>query len=113
MNPFNLKNKTILVTGASSGIGEKTVNYLAKSGAKVILSARNKTRLEEIKSNLEGAGHQVIKADLTNEDELDKLVQQIDNIDGLVQSSGIVRPFPVKFIGKKQLNEMFGILFIN
>jgi len=109
MNPFSLKNKTILVTGASSGIGEQTAISIAKNGAKVILSARNKTKLEETKSKLAGEGHQVIATDLTNENEVDELVQKIDNIDGIVQSSGVVRPFPIKFIGKKQVGEMFGI----
>ena len=59
MNPFNLESKTILVTGASSGIGEQAAISIANSGAKVILSARNKEKLETIKSNLKGEGHQL------------------------------------------------------
>ncbi len=109
MNPFELENKTILVTGASSGIGEQAAISIANSGARVILSARNQEKLIETKTKLIGEGHEIIVADLTNEDELNQLVDTIKNIDGFVQSSGIVRPFPIKFIGQKQLEEMFGI----
>jgi NAD(P)-dependent dehydrogenase (short-subunit alcohol dehydrogenase family) len=109
MNPFSLENKTILVTGASSGIGEQAAISLSENGARVILSARNVEKLEETRSKLRGEGHEIIPADLTIEDDINDLVEKIGQLDGLVQSSGIVRPFPVKFIGKKQLDEMFNI----
>lgn len=83
-NPFSLKGKTILVTGASSGIGKETAISCSKMGAKVIITARNDVRLEETFQALEGKGHIKIKADLTNPDELDRLVKEIEVIDGLV-----------------------------
>ena len=109
MSSFRLENKKILVTGASSGIGRQVAIAISEMGGKVILSARNKERLEETKSRLIGDGHIVIAADLTNEADVDKLILEVGEIDGVVQSSGIVRPFPVKFIGKKQFDEVFGI----
>lgn len=109
MNPFTLKNKTILVTGASSGIGAETSIKVAEMGANVILSARNKKRLKETFSKLPKGNHQIIPADLTNSEDLRVLIKNIKGIDGIVHSSGIVRPFPIKFIGIKQINEMFDI----
>ncbi len=109
MNPFSLQNKTILVTGASSGIGAKTAEVVANQGASVILTARNKERLEEVLKKLPKGNHKIILADLTDEAEIQKLISETPNIDGIVHSSGIVKHFPVKFIGKKQIAEMFAI----
>jgi len=109
MNPFSLENKTILVTGASSGIGAQTAISVSELGATIILSARNKTKLEETLSSLNGKNHQIIAADLTKEDEVQLLVDMVENIDGVVHSSGIVRPFPIKFIDKKHVQEIFEI----
>lgn len=109
MNPFSLDHKTILVTGASSGIGAEACKTFAALGATIILSARNKQRLEQTFRSLKKGNHQIIEADLTQPNELQALVDQSPNLDGLVHSSGIVRPFPIKFIGQKQVDEMFGI----
>jgi len=109
MNPYSLANKTILITGASSGIGAKTAVTCAKMGATVILSARNEQRLEETFRQLPEGDHTIIAADLTDKVAIQQLIKEMPAIDGLVHSSGIVRPFPIKFIGEKQLNEIFGI----
>jgi len=53
-NPFTLEGKTILVTGASSGIGRAVAIECAKMGAAVFLNARNEARLRETLSALEG-----------------------------------------------------------
>lgn len=108
MSEFTLQNKTILVTGASSGIGAQTAITISKVGGKVILSARNEERLQTVFQQLEGNGHQIIPADLTRDDELQHLVSSVPQLDGLVLSAGMVRPFPIKFIGNKQIDEIFG-----
>ena len=59
-NPFSLEGKTILVTGASSGIGQSTAVECSKLGAKVVITARNEDRLNETLSMMEGDGHQLI-----------------------------------------------------
>lgn len=109
MNPFSLENKTILITGASSGIGAKTAEVVANLGATVILTARNEERLNEVLNKLPKGEHQIILADLTDEEAINEIVKQVPNIDGIVHSSGIVKHFPVKFIGKKQIREMYEI----
>lgn len=53
-NPFSLENKTILITGASSGIGRQCAIDCSKMGAKIILVGRNKKRLEEVCNELHG-----------------------------------------------------------
>ncbi len=109
MNPFSLVNKTILVTGASSGIGAQTAVVCSELGAKVYLSARNEDRLKEVSEKLTGVGHEIILADLTRESEIENLVDKLGGVDGVVHSSGIVRPFPTKFIDGKHIQEMFEI----
>ncbi len=109
MNPFSLADKTILITGASSGIGARAAVTVAEMGATVVLSARNKERLEETLGQLPKGDHKIITADLTDPDAIEALVDETPLLDGAVHSSGVVRPFPVKFIGKKQVDELFGI----
>ena len=70
-NPYTLENKTILVTGASSGIGRSTAIECSKLGARVIITARNEERLKETLAQMEGEGHQIIMADLSSNEELD------------------------------------------
>ena len=58
-NPFSLKGKTVLVTGASSGIGQATAIECSKLGANVIISARNENRLKDTLSQMDGEGHSI------------------------------------------------------
>ena len=53
-NPMSLEGRTILVTGATSGIGKATAVYLSRLGARVVASGRNQERLDEVFSLLEG-----------------------------------------------------------
>ena len=87
-NPFSLSGKTILVTGASSGIGKETAIQCSKMGAKIIITARNEERLNETLTQLEGDGHQYIIADLTQKEDLDKIVENVNCLDGLVLCAG-------------------------
>lgn len=95
-NPFSLKEKVILITGASSGIGRATAIECSKMGAKLVITARSEERLKETLSLLEGEGHQYIVADLCNKDAIDKLVLDIPVINGIVNSAGfnIVKLLP-------------------
>ena len=100
-NPFTLEGKTVLVTGASSGIGRSTAIECSKMGARVIITARNEQRLNETLAQMEGDGHQMIKADLSSNEELDSLVAQLPVLDGLVNNAGFTKMRPIL-----QINEL-------
>lgn len=109
-NPFSLEGKTILVTGASSGIGAETSVECSRLGATVILSGRNQERLLEVLSRLDTSfsqKHQFIIADLSSEDDIAALVERIDYIDGLVNNAGVNRVKPVSFIKSDDLDFIF------
>ena len=106
-NPFTLAGKTVLVTGASSGIGRGIAIACAGMGARVILTARNQARLQETLSLLEGDGHVVIPADLTDEAQRYALVEQVSSLDGLVQCAGVMNRVPGKSIGKEDIDSVF------
>lgn len=106
-NPFSLEGKTVLVTGASSGIGQATAIECAKMGAKVVITGRNIERLQETFDQLEGEGHLQIVADLNSEDEISKLVEQCPVLNGLVNNAGRGKSKPVNFIGLQDLQDVY------
>jgi NAD(P)-dependent dehydrogenase (short-subunit alcohol dehydrogenase family) len=111
INPFSLENKTILVTGASSGIGKATAIECSKMGAKIIITGRDLKRLKETFDELEGEGHLIFQADLSIKEEFDALFNSITKLDGLVHSAGIARHMLFNFLKEEQLNEMMDINF--
>lgn len=88
-NPFSLTGKTILVTGASSGIGRGIAVTCSKMGATIVLGGRNETRLNETLSEMEGDGHVLAVADLTKKEELESMVDTLPKLDGIVHCAGI------------------------
>ena len=107
-NPYNLLGKTILVTGASSGIGQSVAIECSKMGAAVIISGRNKERLSETFCMLEGSGHIQIPADLSEISEIQYLVENCPNVDGISHNAGIANIIPLKFITEEKLQELVG-----
>ncbi len=110
-NPFSLEGKTVLVTGASSGIGRQTAIECSRMGASVVLSARNEDRLQETLSSMEGDGHKVIPADLLNQDQLENLVSSITPVDGVVLCSGKGLTLPMQFATRDKLDDIFNTNF--
>ena len=88
-NSFSLQGKTILVTGASSGIGRAIAIACAEAGACVVLNGRNQQRLQATLEALSGEGHQVIAADLVDATQRQALAEQVPELDGVVQCAGI------------------------
>lgn len=106
-NPYSLEGKRILVTGASSGIGRATAIECSRMGAKVVITGRNEERLSETFSQLDGAGHLQIIADLTIQDHIDNLVNDCVKLDGLVNNAGLGCPKPVNFIKMSDLEMVY------
>lgn len=106
-NPFSLTGKTILVTGASSGIGRATAIECSKMGATVVITGRNENRLKETFHALTGEGHQFIVADLSNEQQLDTLIEQLPILHGLVNNAGITETVLTPFIKREKLMRIF------
>jgi len=110
-NPFSLEGKTILVTGASSGIGRAIAIECSKMGASVIITARNEERLNETLSQMEGKAHTIIMADLSNENERKQLVDKLTEINGLVNCAGIGKILPFHFVTTEVLTNCMNVNF--
>jgi NAD(P)-dependent dehydrogenase (short-subunit alcohol dehydrogenase family) len=110
MLPFcDLTGKTVLVTGASSGIGMQAAISISRHGGKLIIAGRNREKLEETRSKLQGDGHQLFAGDLTVEAELASLAEMLPGLDGLVHCAGVIGPTPAKFIRDEHIDKMFSI----
>lgn len=108
-NPFSLTGKTILVTGASSGIGMETAIVCSKLGATVVITGRNNERLKQTLEALETDSdqhHISISADLTTEDGIAELVSQLPTLDGVVSNAGIAISSLVKFIKTEDMQKV-------
>ena len=110
-NPFSLEGKRVLVTGASSGIGKAVAQECAKCGAQLVLTARNEERLKATLDSLEGEGHSMIIADLTNQEELMNLVGQLEPVDGVVLCAGINDKSIIKFLNQEHVDKMLATNF--
>ena len=106
-NPFSLEGKTVLVTGASSGIGRATAYECSKMGAKLVVTGRNEERLNETFRQLEGQGHQMIMADLDTETSIERLADDCPVLDGLVNNAGQGKSRPLNFIRQDDLRKVF------
>jgi len=105
-NPYSLEGKSILVAGASSGIGRQVAIDCSKLGAKVHIVARSEEKLEETFSLMEGEGHQMHQCDITVEEELDRLVAELPALDGFSNCVGVTMVMFVKFLNKKSLDKV-------
>lgn len=105
-----LFEKTILVTGASSGIGQEIAIMLSRKGANVIITGRNEERLNDTFRYLESNGqeHKQIIADLDKDEQIEQLVANCPPLDGLVCCAGINDKAPIKHITREKLDKMYG-----
>ena len=119
---MELKGKTVLITGASSGIGEATARALASAGVRVALLARRSDRLETLKAEIqkEGGAALVTCADITKKGEVKKAVDEclkaFGNIDILINNAGIMPLSLMKNLHEEEWERMVdvnikGVLF--
>ena len=109
INPFSLEGKVVLVTGASSGIGEQTAISCSKMGATVVVAGRNKENLDSTLQRLEGSGHRSVAGDLTAPEDLRRLADDAGEVDGVVHCAGVRGLSPIRMVSERFLREVFSI----
>ena len=104
---FRLDGKTVLVTGASSGIGRACAIACSEVGATIVLNGRDHQRLESVYLNLSGEGHHIIQADHVDEIELQTLADRCPQLDGIIHCAGIHGVAPMRMLQRKMLTNVF------
>lgn len=111
---FNLKDKTALVTGASSGLGVQFAKALAGQGVNVVLVARRLERLQQVVKEVEALGVRAlaVKADVMNEAEVeeavDAAIREFGKIDILVNNAGYAATGPTEDFSIEEWNKVVG-----
>jgi NAD(P)-dependent dehydrogenase (short-subunit alcohol dehydrogenase family) len=109
---YQLNGRTILITGASSGIGRATAIACASAGAKIILTGRNEQRLEDVRLQLDGDGHQVEVFDLSDLENAAKLAGRCPVVHGVVHSAGIYGVSPMRQVQSQMLEHVMRVNLI-
>jgi short-subunit dehydrogenase len=108
---MNIKGKVVIVTGASSGIGLATARLLAEHGARVVLVARSKEKLENFSKEIPDS--LAIRADMTEEDDIIRMVKEAKNyfgrVDVLINSAGQGYDAPVEKINIDTYRQIFDL----
>jgi NADP-dependent 3-hydroxy acid dehydrogenase YdfG len=98
--PDGIKDKVIVITGASSGLGEATARHLARHGAKLVLGARRVERLEALAAELKLGARAAVKTDVTDVDQVKRLVDGAvkahGRIDVLLNNAGLMPHSPLE-----------------
>ncbi|MBX2829679.1 MAG: SDR family oxidoreductase [Rhodospirillales bacterium] len=115
-NPINhVENKTIIITGASSGIGEASAKLLAQRGAKVVLGARRTERLDQIATEIEAAGGTVMTraVDVTDGESVEALVYHAHNmfgrVDAIFNNAGVMPLAPMSELKTDEWDNMINV----
>ncbi|CAM4093730.1 SDR family oxidoreductase [Zobellia roscoffensis] len=113
---MNITDKVIIITGASSGIGEATALKLSGKGAKVVLTARREERLEELKEKIESNGGtaMIVTGDVTKKSDYENLVKktlsEYKTIDALINNAGLM---PLSYVEKLKTDEWEKMVDVN
>jgi len=110
-NPFSLKGKVVLVTGASSGIGRAIAIACSRMGATVFANGRNMQKLEATLSDMDGDNHVLLPFDLTKEKDIKTLVAQLPKVDGVVHCAGIGHRMPAKLLTESEIDTVMNTNF--
>lgn len=113
---MSIANKVILITGASSGLGEATARHLASLGGKIVLAARRIDRLHRLLADIEHAGGSAIavKTDVSRQDDMEALartaLEHFGRIDVLVNNAGIM---PLSALKQRRTDEWDAMIDVN
>ncbi|SEP07774.1 SDR family oxidoreductase [Aquisalimonas asiatica] len=110
-----VENKVVIITGASSGLGEATAHMLAKRGAKLMLTARREDRLKQLKESIEKEGgqaeYQVL--DVTDRQAVqavaDRTVELFGRIDVLLANAGLMQLAPIDKLNVDEWDTMIDV----
>jgi len=113
-NPFTLKDKLILITGASSGIGRQCAINCSRMGANVVLFGRDIERLKETSGLMENMDKHIFFAvDISEYDKITEIIKDIvaekGRIDGLINCAGISTTIPLTALSPKKVEQFFQI----
>lgn len=108
-NPFTLSGKTILVTGASSGIGQSIAVLCSKMGAHVVITGRDLIRLSDTREQMVGTDHKALTVDLNDVDAVKCFVSELPKLDGVIHCAGIGSRVTCKNIERKDIEKVFQI----
>lgn len=106
-NPFSLTGKTVLVTGASSGIGRAISVACAKSGSTLVLNGRNEERLQETFDMIGNQQNIKLVADVTDLDRTVEWVKELPVLDGVVLCAGVGQTTPVQNLKYEKTESVF------
>jgi NADP-dependent 3-hydroxy acid dehydrogenase YdfG len=115
MGTSGIQEKVVVITGASSGLGESTAKLLARHGAKVVLGARRKDRLDAVVSEISAAGGKAIRfaVDVTKRVEVEalikKAVESFGRVDVLVNNAGIMPIAPIHLLKVEEWDRQIDI----
>lgn len=111
-NPFSLKGKNILVTGASSGIGRAIALECSKMGANMFITSRNSERLHKVQMLFQsGTDSHYIAADLTTTEGIDSIADAVESLDGIVHCAGIGDRTLSKMVREKDIERVMDTNF--
>ena len=107
-------NKNIIITGASSGIGEALAIEFAKQGANLLLGSRNIDKLEELKSSIQGSGAIIVqKCDVSQQADCQSLIQtakdRLGSIDVLINNAGITMRGSFEDVNPEVLHQVMDV----
>ncbi|MYN29325.1 SDR family oxidoreductase [Duganella levis] len=111
----NIENKVVVITGASSGLGEATARHLAARGAAVVLGARRTDKLEQIAADIRAAGGkaEVVATDVTSREQvqalIDTAVRVFGRVDVLINNAGLMSIAPMDEVKVDEWDRMIDI----
>lgn len=108
-NPFSLSGKTVLITGAASGIGRATAKQCHNMGASLVLLDLNESGLNSVKEEIGDSATISYALNLTDYDRLCEVIGQLPKLDGIFSNAGIVRSLMAKFSGKEDMEKIFEV----
>lgn len=112
-HPFHLRGKSVLVTGASSGIGRAVAVECARAGARVVLNGRDEARLADTLALLDaGPGHVACVADLTDPPQMARLVAACGELDGVVHAAGVHGVTPLRMLRQSFMQTVLDANFL-